>query len=255
MRILIYRPVLHSVASIVNNQSQAQTVVDIAKDTIRILSHLNQTSKMYRTSQVLFNAFLTSALAVLFLAVSHAPAVFAEQVREEFYLALDLVRGFSRGSWVSKQLWKTIRVLKEVAPKLGLVTQSRNNSLNGLPPHAHTQDVNNHHREDPSRSAALAMAGLAGHNVDENALFGPGAGTPWDMPSANSNSPEVLVHDLSYLFEAVGGHSNNMGGTNGDDSNGVAFAMSGVEGGAAMDLMDAGFGTEDELSRILRDLF
>ena len=30
MRILIYRPVLHSVASIVNNQSQAQTVVDLS---------------------------------------------------------------------------------------------------------------------------------------------------------------------------------------------------------------------------------
>ena len=99
------------------------------------------------------------------------------------------------------------------------------------------------------------MAGLAGHTVDENALFGTGPGTPWNMPSATSGSPEVLVHDLTNLFEAVGGHSNNTGGADGYEGNGAGFSMSGVEGGAAMDLMGSGYGSEDQLSRILRDLF
>ena len=257
MRILIYRPVLHSVASIMNNRNQAQTVVDVAKDTISVLTMINQTTQMYRTSQVLFNAFLTSALAVLFLAASHAPAMFAEQVREEFYLALDLVRGFSRGSWVSKRLWKTIRVLKEVGPKLGLVMQGRDVADRG---DVHTvSHFARNTREDPSRSAAVAMAGLAGHNVDEAALFGPG--TPWALGSVHSSSPDGMVSDLTNLFEAAGGYTGGIGYDgllNGANGAGAGFGM-GEQGmgitGTTDTVSGGGFGSEDELSRILRDLF
>lgn len=267
MRILIYRPVLHSTSSILSNLSQAQTVVDVAKDTIRVLTLMNQTSKMYRTSQVLFNAFLTSALAVLFLAVSHAPAVFADQVREEFYLALELVRGFSRGSWVSKRLWRTIRVLKEVGPKLGLVlnkaNKANNSSSSGADhdrsshsnPYAHLHGTHGGQHDDPSHSAAVAMAGLAGHNVDEAALFGPG--TPWAMGSASSNSPDGMVHDLTSLFEAAGSYGNGsndgFNGMSGGGMNGNANGGFPVEGGSSG--MEIGFGSEDELSKIMRDLF
>ncbi|KEQ60935.1 fungal transcriptional regulatory protein [Aureobasidium melanogenum CBS 110374] len=218
MRVMIHRPVLHSTASIVSNPIQAQTAVDIAKDTIRILTHINRTSRMYRASQSLFNAFLTTALAVLFLAVSHMPETYAGQVREEFYMALDLVRGISKGSWVSKRLWKTIRSLKEVGPKLGLVTSNV--------------------QSDPNHSAAVAMAGLAGHKVDEGAFLNSGG---WNnMGSASSCSPDGMVHDLTNLFEAAGGYTNGFG--------------SGF--GAGVHQMDeSGFGGEDELSRILRDLF
>ena len=226
MRIMIYRPVLHSTASIMNNQVQAQTVVDIAKDTVRILTHLNRTSRMYQASQALFNAFLTTALAVLFLAVSHMPERYAEQVREEFYMALDLVRGISKGSWVSKRLWKTIRLLKEVGPKLGLVTNNGHKTNDDLLL-----------RDDPNHSAAVAMAGLAGHKVDEGAFLNNGG---WNnMGSANSNSPDGMVQDLTNLFEAAGGYAN-------------AFGAGGV-GGQLLD--ESGFGGEDELSKILRDLF
>src|SRR6266487_1761133 len=55
LRILVYRPVLHSVTTITENMEFAQTVVDIAKDTIRVLNRLNQTSDIYRSQQVLFN--------------------------------------------------------------------------------------------------------------------------------------------------------------------------------------------------------
>ncbi|TIA35511.1 fungal transcriptional regulatory protein [Aureobasidium pullulans] len=218
MRVMIHRPVLHSAASIMSNPIQAQTVVDIAKDTIRILTHINRTSRMYRASQSLFNAFLTTALAVLFLAVSHMPDTYAAEVREEFYMALDLVRGISKGSWISKRLWKTIRLLKEVGPKLGLMTSNGQN--------------------DPNHSAAVAMAGLAGHKVDEGAFLNTGS---WNnMGSASSNSPDGMVQDLTNLFEAAGGYANGFGG---------GF------GAGVHQLDESGFGGEDELSRILRDLF
>lgn len=224
MRVMIYRPVLHSTASIMNNPLQAQTVVDIAKDTVRILTHLNRTSRMYRASQTLFNAFLTTALAVLFLAVSHMPETYGGQVREEFYMALDLVRGISKGSWVSKRLWKTIRLLKEVGPKLGLMTNNGQKTAEELVL-----------RDDPNHSAAVAMAGLAGHKVDEGAFMNSGG---WNnMGSASSNSPDGMVQDLTNLFEAAGGYANSFGA------------------GAHGQLDEGGFGGEDQLSRILRDLF
>lgn len=262
MRVLIYRPVLHSVTSIMNNREQAQTVVDVAKDTIRMLTLINQTTKIYRTSQVLFNAFLTSSLAALFLAVSHAPAVFAGQVREEFYLALDLIRGFSRGSWVSRRLWKTIRVLKEVGPKLGLVVKRKNSAPSPLggpeqpSSHHHHLPRPPHLQEDPSHSAAVAMAGLAGHNVDEAALFG--AATPWQMSSGSSLSPDGMVSDLTSLFEAAGGYGANAGynrlsGVNGNASN-PGYGLASDGGTPSMDMV-GGFGNEDELSKIMRDLF
>ncbi|EHL03198.1 putative Uncharacterized transcriptional regulatory protein [Glarea lozoyensis 74030] len=57
MRILIYRPVLHSASSIQENIQYASTAVELAKDTIRALTHLNQTSDIY----------------LIFLASCHAP--------------------------------------------------------------------------------------------------------------------------------------------------------------------------------------
>lgn len=235
MRIHIYRPVLHSATSIMGHREQAQTVVDVAKDTVRVLTYINQTSDLYRTQQVLFNAFLTSALAVLFLAVSHTPALFAENVREEFYLSLELVRGFSKGSWVSKRLWKTIRVLKEVGPKLGLIMKE------SAAASAHNNQPNDD--LDPSRSAAVAMAGLAGHNVDEMSLFNgvPQQHNQWSAATGSSSSPENMVHDLTSLFEAAGGYA-------------ALDTMSGHDGNYLAEGME-GFNGDEGLSHILKELF
>lgn len=231
MRIHIYRPVLHSATSIMGHREQAQTVVDVAKDTVRVLTYINQTSDLYRTQQVTFNAFLTSALAVLFLAVSHTPALFAENVREEFYMSLELVRGFSKGSWVSKRLWKTIRVLKEVGPKLGLIMKESAAAL--------AQNNSSNEDLDPSRSAAVAMAGLAGHNVDEMSLFNgaPQQHGQWNAAAGSSSSPENMVHDLTSLFEAAGGYT-----MNGHDGNFLADGMENFTG-------------DEGLTHILKELF
>lgn len=224
MRIHIYRPVLHSATSIMQNREQAQTTVDVAKDTIRVLTHVSQTSDVYHTQQALFNPFLTGALAVLFLAVSHTPATFADNVREEFYMALDLVRVLSKGSPISNRLWNAIRHLKEYAPKLGLIankddTQQPQNhhqshqtnplsTPQSLPPSLPQSQSNSKSDSDPSRSAAVAMAGLAGHNVNEMELYNGGdqnQQNSWPVPLGNSSSPEGMANDLTSLFEAAGG--------------------------------------------------
>ena len=235
MRILIYRPVLHSATSIMENRDYAQTVVEVAKDSIRVLARLNQTTDIYRIQQMCFNYFLVSALAVLFLAVAHAPVVFNRQVRDEFYLALDVLKGFSTKSDISKRLWKTIRGLKEVGPKLGLVSRSMLSDTS-----------------DPHSSAAVAMAGLAGHPVHELTVFQ----TNQD-PSPLGNSPTCglqMSHELTNLFEAAGGYGSMMTSGQGlEGANGVVGPQGELSQGA--EGLSGIYGTEGEFSRIMRDLF
>ena len=236
LRIMIYRPVLHSATSIMENRAHAQTVVEVAKDTVRVLTRLNQTSDIYRTQQICFNYFLISALAVLFLAVAHAPVEFSRQVRDEFYMALDLVKGFSTKSYVSKRLWKTIKGLKEIGPQLGVVTQPL------LP------DNN-----DPHSSAAVAMAGLAGHSVDELALFPQQQGPrPTSLGSSPRNGQQ-MSYELTNLFEAAGACN---GTAVGSGSHGVDGIDAYIGAQRAVPDNAAGiFGNEEDFARIMRDLF
>ncbi|EEQ83543.1 fungal specific transcription factor [Blastomyces dermatitidis ER-3] len=238
MRILIYRPVLHSTSGILENMGYAETVVDIAKDTIRVLAHLNQTSDIYRSHQMLFNYFLVSALAVLLLAVSHAPAEFNRQVRDEFYMALDLVKGFSAKSYVSKRLWKMIKGLRGIGEKLGLLNRP-------APP-----DPN-----DPHSTAAVAMAGLAGHPMDVMAVYR-------DISASGElgNSPQdgvQMSNELTHLFEAVGGYGGFLAQTNSaGDGDGINGEMVNAQGDlTSAEGLGSILGNEAEFARIMRDVF
>lgn len=119
-RILIYRHHLLSAGSINADLRSAWLVVEIARDSVQVLVHLNATSDIYSRQQNAFNYFLLSALAVIFLAVCHQPAVFAEPCREAFHAAVDLVRGFSHHSKVSRRLWDSIRGLVPRLRRLGM---------------------------------------------------------------------------------------------------------------------------------------
>ncbi|OHE93055.1 fungal specific transcription factor domain-containing protein [Colletotrichum orchidophilum] len=172
IRIWLYTPILHSATSIMSHFAQAQRVVDLAKDTIRYLSHLNNTTNLYRKIQVFYHQFLTSAISVLFLASVHAPVRFSPTCREEFYMALELVKDLSAKSWVSKRLWRTISSLKEVAPSIGLRNQPD---------------------EDAHSSAALTMAGLASGGRLPNS---PAAIAPFGRPSTTPTIPQQQTTNL-----------------------------------------------------------
>jgi len=147
-------------------------------------------------------------------------------------MALDLVKGFSKKSWVSKRLWKTIKGLKEVGPKLGLAP-----------------DVNG--SEDPHSSAALAMAGLAGHEIS-----GLGSGFPVDGAmngggmSGNSPNGFQMSLDMTSLFEAALGSV----GMNGTPYNGNGSGQL-QDGDALAGIGSNVFGGDEELYRQMRDLF
>lgn len=173
----------------------AQLVVGLAKDTIQYLNHLNNTTQLYRRAQVFYNQFLASAIAVLFLASVHAPIRFSAECREEFYMALDLVKDLSAKSWVSKRLWRMIQSLKDMAPRFGLNPE-----------------------DDAHSNAALGMIGLArGHPMDGSNSVGQSPFTHVSMsqghPNQNHTPAEHLADqngrkiqsELSRIFEGYVG--------------------------------------------------
>jgi hypothetical protein len=133
-RLLIHRHHVLAPESISANPEKAQSVVEIARDSIEALVHLNATSEIYRREQCIYHYYLLSAVAVVLLAVCHNPHSFAESCRAPFVSAIELVKGFSRHSTASRRLWKGIRGLLPVVQSLaaksaGETTGNRNTAV------------------------------------------------------------------------------------------------------------------------------
>ncbi|TGJ79550.1 hypothetical protein E0Z10_g9201 [Xylaria hypoxylon] len=184
IRMWLHTPILHTHSSIMDNLLHAEVAVKLAKNTIRYLAHLNNTTNVYRRMQIFYHQFLSSAITILFVASCHAPVNFSSSCRDEFYMALELLKDMSAKSWVSKRLWGTVKSLRDVAPRLGLA-------------------------EDPHSSAALTMAGLAtGHGQ-----AGPSRSTssPFGHPLMIPPSPGFdglqtgiqMSSEMSRIFEDV----------------------------------------------------
>ncbi|KAK3492643.1 uncharacterized protein B0T23DRAFT_453682 [Neurospora hispaniola] len=128
IRIWLYTPILHSAISIAENMEFARRAVELAKETIHYLTDLNDTTNVYRRMQMFGHQFLTSSIAVLFLASTHAPLQFSASCRKEFYMALELIKDMSAKSWVSRRIWRTIGSLKKYAARLGMEEDSSKTS-------------------------------------------------------------------------------------------------------------------------------
>ncbi|EAW14948.1 putative C6 transcription factor [Aspergillus clavatus NRRL 1] len=219
LRMLIHRPVLHSATHIVRYPAECQTVVDLAQDTIRFITRLNETSDIYQLQQVAFNWFLVSALAVLFLAVAQTPARFAARCREEFYLALKLVKGFSTQSYISRRLWKSIRGLRELGPQVGL--QCRRPGEDEV----EVEDGRQTGVQQPVTAEAAAAAAAA---------------------STHSHTPQdgaQMTQELMQWFEAVGALETQIMG--------VGAQVDVASGYVHIPMLDYG----GDLSSVMRDLF
>ncbi|KAI1174679.1 fungal-specific transcription factor domain-containing protein [Nemania sp. FL0916] len=184
IRMWLFTPILHTHGSIMDNLRHAEVAVKLAKNTIRYLAHLNNTTNVYRKMQIFYHQFLSSAITILFVASCHAPVNFSSSCRDEFYVALELLKDMSAKSWVSKRLWGTIKSLRDVAPRLGLA-------------------------EDPHSSAALTMAGLAsGHGPTGPP---PATSSPFAHPLLvppspgfdNMQTPVQMSSEMSRIFEGI----------------------------------------------------
>lgn len=201
LRMLIHRPVLHTAGNIMRYPAESELVVDIAKDTIRFITRLNEISDIYQLQQVAFNWFLVSALAVLFLAVSQAPTQFSGSCKDEFYWALELVKGFSTQSYISQRLWRSIRSLRKLGPQLGLgvrKVQPANDGNAAGPSHLHESSscaaASGNQSQTPVDGAQMTQELMewfeaVGNLEDQIMGVGPGPvpeQTPWQqMPNGD----------------------------------------------------------------------
>ena len=241
-RISIYRPIMHSATSIMEHRVYAQTAIDVAKDTISALTRVNRASDIYTTQQVAYHYFLVQALAVIFLAVSHAPATFCQQTREEFYAAIELVRGLSTKSYISKRLWRTIRGLKELGERIGLLSRGGHGG-NG------TEEA----EAEAHSNAAVAMAGLAGHPMDDLTLYSSNVSNSVSDLTYTSPDGQQISNELTSLFELAGGYGNLITGLGADKMGGYIGSNGELQGGG--EGVSSMFGNEQEFSKIMGEIF
>ncbi|KAF9876392.1 fungal specific transcription factor [Colletotrichum karsti] len=204
MRTLIHRHHVLSTASIREDMQSARLVTEIALDTIQVLVHLNDTSDIYARQQHAFNYFLMSALAVILLAVCHAPGVFTEPCKENFLKAVQLIKSFSRHGHASRRLWKTIRGLLPGIKSLGLRSDPEKTDA----PHAGA---------DGAEQSAAEARSDGGGGAHQNAGVGERderrVDAAWEAyettPQTNSSIPDMfnMGNDLMNLFDAFG-HAN-----------------------------------------------
>lgn len=185
MRMLIYRPVLQSTTTVLENIAYAKTAVEVAKDTIHVLTQLNMASDIYSSMQISFHYYLVASLAVLLLAISHAPSEFNYHVRQEFYMALSLVKSFSSQSFVSRRLWQMMKGLREIGQQLGL---------------SNSRPVQPEATNTPT-SAATTMPAMAGLPVEP-------VMAPDDFASQGQTlmNDSIVSNELSVFFEAIHGY-------------------------------------------------
>lgn len=235
VRIWLYTPVLHSATSISENAQLGRKVVDMAKRTIRLLARLNNETDLYRRMQVFYHQFLTSSIAVLFLASTHAPLQFSAICRDEFYMALDLVKEMSARSWVSHRLWRTIRSLRAYAPKLGLEDgQARSGAGRRFPRAGSGSSSQSPNLPGPFNGAA-SRSGSSGPMASPPSL------TPVTQPMQidDPNNGLRLQSEMSRIYEGYTGMTGVVASGAGDMSSpatadmgyGSGLGLSGLSGG------------------------
>ncbi|KAH6693555.1 fungal-specific transcription factor domain-containing protein, partial [Plectosphaerella plurivora] len=206
IRTMVHRHYVLSTAAIESDIRGARNVVDIAMDSLQVLVHLKDSSDIYARQQSAFNYFLLSSLAVIFLAVCHAPATFADQCRDSFLAALELVKSFSRHGNASRRLWKSIRGLVPRVNSLGL----RSNAPGG------TDDARAREKQPETQDATQQDAGDVVEQQQPSEANGSADRQIWhDMwppldqeasPCPSNSIPDAfhMSVDLMSLFDSFG---------------------------------------------------
>jgi hypothetical protein len=245
-RILIYRHHMLSPSRIKADMTSARLVVEIARDSIQVLIHLNTTSDIYSRQQSAFNYFLISALAIIFLAVCHDAATFAETCRPSFHAAVDLVRDFSRRSQASRRLWKSIRGLLPRLRKLtnGRLEEGREGEQNNSTQQetAGLTAANANPSVDDSLYREAPLSGLAfGHQANEQNASHVNMDSNTEVSGSTPNMFEV-GNSLVELFDVFESAPQFPSDYSGQDYYGAMFPL------------DSMYGESGELSRRFQGL-
>mgnify|MGYP003662697775 CR=1 FL=1 len=192
MRLLIHRHHVLNPDNVQADMQSARLVVDIAKDSIEVLVHFNGTSDIYARQQAIYHFYLLNAVAIMLLAVCHAPSTFAETCRDSFGDAVELVKGFSKDSSASQRLWKSIRGLLPIVKSLSGGEDGAPAKVNGGGPRTATQRPDMRNNDQPRNGETSGEA---------NNLWQDGSTYSASMPDVFDMS-----NDLMDLYNAFGSY-------------------------------------------------
>lgn len=248
MRILIHRRTLLTSATVRANVQGAQIAIDAAKESIRLLERLNRFTDIYRAQQACFNYFIVSSLAVIFLANCHAKPLFGVACKEEISMALDMIKDFSATSYLARKLWKTILRWKETGPKLGILSKAGEDDV-----------PNESNVAKDSQTMNLATQRDAATNEHNDVSF---TAAPSDLSAPDGTVPkDPYTFPMDYDFESPYGYPRDGNQLSNElVSLFEAIEPRGVPATSEIQLDDPmfnmyTFGTEEDLSRSLIDLF
>lgn len=114
MRIVVRRQCAFHSNQANMDDGHIQTMVDVACDTIRVLTDVVNTCDVYHTQQRTFNHFLESAISSLLLVVARRKDLAESSCVIGLHMALDLVRGFAPKSSMMRKLCDRLESLKIV---------------------------------------------------------------------------------------------------------------------------------------------
>lgn len=133
LRNLIYRPFLHSSTRIAQNKSYASKAIQVAKEAVNTLYDLNRKSEVVSKGALFFKHLVLTAFGNLLLGLVNATAEFREDVREEFHLALGLIRQLSSCSAPLRRLWHRLKGLEELQTNMSRSLSQRHDQTGNEP--------------------------------------------------------------------------------------------------------------------------
>lgn len=145
LRGLVITSYFLSCSRLAGKKQMAQSGVEIAHDTIAILSDLDATTDIYHKQHPFFQHFLASSVALLFLVITHESGSkeYSEtSIDEKFNLtslsesvsrAFGLADAYSEASSASKRLWKRMKTMRGRLSKLGISYTGEYSKQDGMP--------------------------------------------------------------------------------------------------------------------------
>lgn len=143
IRILVLRPLLIYPQAARNSPTLIKELIGIARRSIGVLNSMATNSDIYRTRQMIFNHFLSSALAVLFLAAANdAETQTAESESgsmleggiDELQLGLDVIDHHRARSDSAEHLWQNFARPRRQLIRLGFLKHRQREGARGENP-------------------------------------------------------------------------------------------------------------------------
>ncbi|EXJ56358.1 uncharacterized protein A1O5_12625 [Cladophialophora psammophila CBS 110553] len=115
---VIYRPLLQSASRIKSHPEHILAAVNVAKDSLQVLSELDAATTLLETHATFFKHFIVSSLGNLLLIAVHATAEYWMEIRDTFHVGLTLLRKLSSRSGPVMRAWNRLKCLEELQSKI-----------------------------------------------------------------------------------------------------------------------------------------